>query len=186
MKIGYYVSMHAEILENPVIPKCRDILDAYKTPILLLRAKNNGLLVPPYIVSDNAKDIEFEIGFPMLIFPVNPFSNGSYRIVHSEGSLYRTMNSLSMNHKYPICAESLNGPIYAIKVLFGCVKYPLLMEMASKIFCDFRLPVFQLIVQIINGKPYLCGLVPLCAEDVNLSDLEFLSTKVEEAEIRVG
>jgi hypothetical protein len=38
MKTGYYVSLHAEILDNAVIPTSENILDSNRPPILLLRA----------------------------------------------------------------------------------------------------------------------------------------------------
>ena len=186
MKIGYYVSMHAEVLGNPVIPTCQDILDAYKTPILLLRAQKKGIRISPYIVSDNVKDIEFEINLPMLIFPLNPFSNGGFRIVHSEGSLYRAVRSLGMNGKYPVCAEYLLGPLESVRSLLGYVGNPLLQEMAKGVYAEFRLPVSQLVAQIVEGEPYLCNVMPVHPEELTTSDLEILSKRVEDVERQFG
>ena len=38
MKTGYYVSLHAETLEDDVIPSSVNIIDANRVPILLVRA----------------------------------------------------------------------------------------------------------------------------------------------------
>ncbi len=186
MKIGYYVSMHAEVLGNSVIPTCQDILDVYKTPILLLRAGKRGMRVTPHIVSDNVKDIEFEVSLPMVIFPLNPFSNGGYKVVHSEGSLYRAVRSFGMNGKYPVCAEYLLGSLESTKFLFGSVENPLLQEMAAEVYAEFRLPVFQLLAQIVEGQPYLCNVLPMHPEELTASDMEILSKRVEDAEIQFG
>ena len=50
MKTGYYVSMHAEILGNRVIPSCENIIDSSRTPILLLRAAKAGVPTLPFLV----------------------------------------------------------------------------------------------------------------------------------------
>ena len=186
MKIGYYVSMHAEIMGNAVIPTCQDILDAYKTPILLLRAMKRGMCISPHIVSDNVKDIEFEIDLPMLIFPLNPFSNGGYKVVHSEGSLYRAVRSLGMNGKYPVCAEYLLGSLETTRSLFGNGENPLLQDLAKEVYAEFRLPVFQLLAQIVEGQPYLCNVMPVHPEELTASDLKILSKRVEDAERQFG
>ena len=186
MKIGYYVSMHAEVLGDPVIPTCQDILDAYKTPILLLRAKKRGMRISPYIVSDNVKDIEFEISLPMLIFPLNPFSNGGFKVVYSEGSLYRAVRSLGMNGKYPVCAEYLLGPLESVRSLLGYVENPLLQETAKGVYAEFKLPVFQLVTQIVEGETYLCNVMPVHPEELTTSDLETLSKRVEDVEKQFG
>jgi len=182
MKIGYYVSMHAEVLGNPVIPTCQDILDAYKTPIFLLRARKHGIRVSPHIVSDNVKDIEFETNLPMLIFPLNPFSNGGFKIVHSEGSLYRAMRGLGMNGKYPVCAEHLLGPLESTKSLLGRSENPSLDEIVKVVYAEFRLPIFHLLAQIVDGEPYLCNLMPVHPDQLSTSDLHILSSRVEDVE----
>ncbi len=42
LKTGYYVSMHAEVLGNRVIPSCENIIDSSRTPVFLLRAAKAG------------------------------------------------------------------------------------------------------------------------------------------------
>ncbi len=186
MKIGYYVSMHAEVLGNSVIPTCKDILDVYKTPILLLRAGKRGIHVTPHIVSDNVKDIEFEVDLPMLVFPLNPFSNGGYRVVRSEGSLYRAVRCLGMNGKYPVCAEYLLGTLESDRFLFGSVGNPLLKDMAMEIYAEFRLPIFNLLAQIVEEQPYLCNVLPMHPEELTTPDIQILSERMEDAEKQFG
>src|SRR4030067_178743 len=73
MKTGYYVSLHAEILGNRVIPSSENIIDSSRTPILLLRAARAGIPTLPFIVTDSIKKIISEIGLPVVLYAVNPF-----------------------------------------------------------------------------------------------------------------
>src|SRR5271157_1436076 len=80
LKTGYYVSMHAEVLGNRVIPSCENIIDSSRTPILLLRAAKAGIPTLPVVVTDSVKKIIEEVGFPVLLFAVNPFIFDGYEI----------------------------------------------------------------------------------------------------------
>lgn len=178
MRMGYYVSMQAEVMGCPVIPSCQDSLDAYRTPILLLRARKAGLAISPYVVSDNVKDIMFEVNFPMILFPLHPASNGGYKVVHSEGSLYRAVRSLGMNQKYPVCAENLFGRLISVKSLLGAVDDSIVAGMATRVYEEFKLPIFRLIVQVVEQEPYLCNLAPVHPEELTPEDLRVLSERI--------
>ncbi|MGA2386059.1 MAG: RimK-like ATPgrasp N-terminal domain-containing protein, partial [Candidatus Bathyarchaeia archaeon] len=73
LKTGYYVSMHAEVLGNRVIPSCENIIDSSRTPVFLLRAAKAGVPTLPVVVTDSVKKIVDELGFPVLLFAINPF-----------------------------------------------------------------------------------------------------------------
>jgi len=178
MKMGYYVSMQAEVMGCPVIPRCQDSLDAYRTPVFLLRARKAGLAISPYVVSDNVKDIMFEVDLPMILFPLHPASNGGYKVVHSEGSLYRTVRSLGMNQKYPVCGENLFGRLVSAKSLLGHVGDPIVARMAARVYEEFKLPIFRLIVQVVEQEPYLCSLAPVPLEELTPEDLRVLSERI--------
>ena len=49
LKTGYYVSLHAEVLGNNVIPSCENIIDSSRTPILLLRAARAKIPTLPFL-----------------------------------------------------------------------------------------------------------------------------------------
>ena len=118
MKTGYYVSMHAEILGNNVIPSCENIIDSSRTPILLLRAAKAGVPTLPFLVTDSVKKITTEIGYPVIVFAVNPFIYDGYKIANNKSSLYRAMKSLGMNYKFAVCAQPLKGN-FTVKSFFG-------------------------------------------------------------------
>jgi hypothetical protein len=106
LKTGYYVSMHAEILGNHVIPSCADIIDSSRTPILLLRAAKAGVPTLPSVVTDSVKKIVTEIGFPVMLVAVNQFIYDGYKIAQNKSALYRAMKSL-YNYKFAVCAQPL-------------------------------------------------------------------------------
>ncbi len=57
MKTGHYISLHAEILGNTVIPTSENIVGTNRTPILLLRAAKARIPKLPFIVTDSVKQI---------------------------------------------------------------------------------------------------------------------------------
>ena len=119
LKTGYYVSMHAEILGNRVIPSCENIIDSSRTPILLLRAAKAGVPTLPFLVTDSVKKITNELGFPVILFAVNPFIYDGYKVAHNKSALYRAMKSLGMNYKFAVCAQPIKGELFAVKTFFG-------------------------------------------------------------------
>src|SRR4030042_6609298 len=67
LKTGYYVSLHAEVLGNNVIPSCENIIDSSRTPILLLRAARAKIPTAPFLVTDSVKKIMTELKLPVVV-----------------------------------------------------------------------------------------------------------------------
>jgi hypothetical protein len=179
LKTGYYVSVHAEILGNPVIPKSENILDAYRTPILLLRASKSGIPTMPYVVTSSVRQIISEIGFPLVVFAVNPFSYDGFRTAKNRSALYRAMKSLGMNYKFDVCAQPLKGEIISFTSIFGkCQLKGSVAEISEKVYEVFKIPLCILHVQFVEGKVYLSGLQPLKNGQLNPQDLKVLSEEI--------
>jgi hypothetical protein len=180
MKTGYYVSMHAEILGNNVIPSCENILDSSRTPILLLRASKAGVPTLPFLVTDSVKKIATEIGYPTIVFAVNPFIYDGYRIAHNKSSLYRAMKSLGMNYKFAVCAQPLKGELVTVKSFFGKTTDQdfKTQEIAEKVYEIFKIPLCNLHIQKTRDKAYLCGLQPVGKEELTEKDLQLISKEV--------
>ncbi len=180
MKTGYYVSMHAEILGNNVIPSCENIIDSSRTPILLLRAARAGVPTLSFLVTDSVKKIAAEIGYPAIIFAVNPFIYDGYKIAQNKSSLYRAMKSLGMNYKFAVCAQPLKGELFTIKSFFGKTtnQEPKTQKIAEKIYSIFKIPVCKLHIQKSLDKAYLCGLQPVTKEELTEEDLQQISKEV--------
>jgi len=179
LKAGYYVSLHAEILGNPVVPSSENIIDAHRTPILLLRSSRAGIPTLPYVVTGSVKNIICEVDFPVIVFPVNPFMHDGFETAKNRSALYRTVKSLSMNYKFAVCAQPLRGEIVSCRSIFGkCELDRDLREISEKVYEAFRIPICKLHIQRIEREIYLCGLQPLKKEELLPSDLKLISEEI--------
>lgn len=179
MKTGYYVSLHAEILGNKVIPTSENILDTNRNPLLLLRAAKAGIPTLPFIVTDSVKKIINELGFPVVIFAVNPFIYEGYKTANNKSALYRAMKSLGMNYKFTVCAQPLKGKMLSFKSIFGkCNQDGEAKKIAEKVYDLFKIPLCTLHVQKAEEKAYLCGFQPAKKEELSAYDLEIISKEV--------
>jgi hypothetical protein len=178
MKTGYYVSLHAEILGNKVIPTSENILDSNRNPILLLRAAKAGIPTLPFLVTDSVKKIMTELGFPVVIFAVNPFIYDGYKTAKNKSALYRAVKSLGMNYKFAVCAQPLRGEMLSFKSFFGkCEQDEELNGISEKVYELFNIPVCKLHVQKVEKKVYLCGFQPIRKDELSPSDLKTISNE---------
>jgi hypothetical protein len=180
LKTGYYVSLHAEVLGSNVIPSCENIIDSGRTPILLLRASRAKIPTIPFVVTDSVKKIIEEIGFPTVVFAVNPFIYEGYQIAKNKSALYRAMKSLGMNYKFTVCAQPLKGELKSVKSVFGkcdnadeqiCV-------LTQKVYELFRIPLCKIHVQKTEDKAFLCGLEPLKETELSKADKNVISKEI--------
>jgi hypothetical protein len=180
LKTGYYVSLHAEILGNKIIPSCENIIDSSRTPILLLRASKAGVPTLPWLVTDSVKKIMVDLGFPIVVFAVNPFIYDGYKTANNRSALYRVMKSLGMNYKFAVCAQPLKGEMTTVKSFFGkCSDQDLQTQaICMRVYEEFKIPVCQLHVQKTVEKAYLCGLQPVSKEELSGQDLKLISKEV--------
>jgi len=180
LKTGYYVSMHAEILGNRVIPSCENIIDTSRTPILLLRASKAGVPTLPVVVTDSVKKIIVELGFPVLLFAVNPFIYDGYKIAANKSALYRAMKSLGMNYKFAVCAQPLKGELCTVKSFFGKTSDQNVQhqKIARDVYEIFKIPLCKLYIQKGVDKAYLSGLQPVNKEELSEKDLQIISKEV--------
>jgi hypothetical protein len=189
MKTGYYVSLHAEILGNRVIPSTENIVDAYRLPILLVRASKAGVPTLPYLVTDSVKQIMAEFTFPLVIFAVNPFSFKGFKIAQNRSALYRAVKSLSMNYRYAVCAQPLYGEMANYKSFFGkcdVADKENVDEISRKVYETFNIPVCKLHIQHVGGEAYLCGFQALEMEEISPSDLNVISSEIMEISEKGG
>ena len=179
MKTGYYVSLHAEVLGNAVIPSSENIIDASRTPILLLRAARAGIPTLPFVVTDSVKKIVSELNFPVAVFAVNPFIYDGYKIANNKSALYRAMKSLGMNYKFAVCAQPLKGKIISFKSFFGkCDQDEETKKISEKVYALFKIPICKLHVQKVEEKAYLSGLQPIGKDELSPSDLKAISKEI--------
>jgi hypothetical protein len=182
MKTGYYVSLHAETLEDPVIPSSVDIIDANRVPILLVRAAKAGIPTVPYLVTDSVKQIISEFSFPVVLFPVNPFSFNTLKTAKNRSALYRVFKSLSMTYKYAVCAQPLMGELVSFKSIFGkCESDAETRKISEKVYEQFKIPICRLYVQRVKGESFLSAFHPLQMEEILPVDVKAVSEIVFQA-----
>ena len=180
LKTGYYVSLHAEILGNNVIPSCENIIDSSRIPILLLRANKAKIPTIPFLVTDSAKKIMNEINLPTVIFAVNPFIHEGYQIAKNKSALYRALKSLGMNYKFTVCAQPLLGEILTVKSVFGKCQgqEEEVNNISTKIYELFKIPICTLHIQKTEQNIFLSGLEPLRETDLTKNDVDLISKEI--------
>ena len=180
LKTGYYVSLHAEVLGSNVIPSCENIIDSSRTPILLLRASRANIPTIPFVVTDNVKKIVEEVGFPTVVFAVNPFIYTGYQVAKNKSALYRAMKSLGMNYKFTVCAQPLKGEIRTVKSVFGKSegRDEQISAITQKVYELFKLPLCKLHIQKAEDKAFLCGLEPLKEIELSKADKDLISQEI--------
>ena len=180
LKTGYYVSLHAEVLGNNVIPSCENIIDSSRTPILLLRAKRAKIPTLPFLVTDSVKKIINELKLPVVVFAVNPFIYEGYQVAKNKSALYRALKSLGMNYKFTVCAQPLTGEMFTVKSFFGkCqIEDEQISAITEKVYQLFKIPICKVHVQKTEGKAFLCGLEPMKETELSKNDLKLISKEI--------
>jgi hypothetical protein len=180
LKTGYYVSLHAEVLGNNVIPSCENIIDSSRTPILLLRAKRAKIPTLPFLVTDSVKKIMTELKLPVVVFAVNPFIYEGYQVAKNKSALYRALKSLGMNYKFTVCAQPLAGEMFTVKSFLGKsqIEDEQISAITEKVYELFKIPICKVHVQKTEGKAFLCGLEPMKENELSKNDLELISKEI--------
>ena len=178
LKTGYYVSMHAEVLGNSVIPTSENIIDANRTPILLLKASKAGIPTMPHIVTSSINQMMTTFDFPVAVFAVNPFSYDGFKVAKNRSALYRAVRSLSMNYKFAVCVEPVKGTMSTIKSIFGECEATEFRDISRSVYYAFKIPICKLHVQRVDNTAHLCGLQPVRKEEITPSDLNIISEEI--------
>lgn len=170
MELPYYYSQDYENADSPIHPTCEEILDAYITPLFLEKAKQAGLKVPVYYISNGY----FEP--PILIDPVNPFLVKS-AIVRKTGREKSVARSMTRNHTYAICCQEIKEDsriVYFSSVLGWCnvKKYRVL---SFAVWNTFHIPLARVRLVIEgNGDMLLSDISPLPLESLNRTEKNHL------------
>lgn len=145
LRMGYYVSAHAETFGAEVTPSCMEIMDAYRNPLLIEKAKRHGLRTNNYRLVTSLRS---EIDAPVVMFAVNPFTNNSMKVVNSGSKLPGMIKRMSMGARFPVSVHPLTGEVKEIIQTFGESTDEETSEFAKKFYEVFNIPICKLIVQI--------------------------------------
>lgn len=163
LRMGYYVSAHAETYGVDVTPDCTEIMDAYRNPLLIEKAKRNGLQTSGYSLITKALD---DLNTPVMMFAVNPFTNNSMKIVSSSSKLGEMVKKMSMNARFPVSLHPVKGEVHEIVQMFGESTCEETNGFTKKFYKVFNIPICKLIVQIEDGNVILNHCEPATKKEV--------------------
>jgi hypothetical protein len=163
LRMGYYVSAHAETFGVEVTPNCTEIMDAYRNPLLIEKAKRHGLRTNYYRLITSLRS---EIDAPAVLFAVNPFTNNSMKVVDSGSKLPGMIKRMSMGARFPVSLHPLTGEVVEIIQIFGESTNEETSEFAKKFYEVFNIPICKLIVQIDDGGVVLNHCEPALKKEV--------------------
>ncbi|MCX9010330.1 MAG: RimK-like ATPgrasp N-terminal domain-containing protein [Candidatus Methanoperedens sp.] len=163
LRMGYYVSAHAETFGVDVTPNCTEIMDAYRNPLLIEKARRNGLPTNGYrLVTRSNGDLDT----PAMLLAVNPFTNNSMKIVRSSSRLAGMIKKMSMDARFPVSLHPVKGEVLEIVQMLGESTNSETSEFTGKFFEIFNIPICKLIVQIDDGNIILNHCEPAMKKEV--------------------
>jgi hypothetical protein len=163
LRMGYYVSAHAETFGVEVTPNCTEIMDAYRNPLLIEKARKNGIRTNEYRLITSAKS---EINAPAVLFAVNPFTNNSMKVVDSGSKLPGMIKRMSMGARFPVSLHPLTGEVLEIIQMFGESTNEETSVFTKRFYEVFNIPICKLVVQIDDGGVVLNHCEPATKKEV--------------------
>jgi len=163
LRMGYYVSAHAETFGVEVTPNCTEIMDAYRNPLLMEKARRNGIRTNEYRLITTAKS---EINAPAVLFAVNPFTNNSMKVVDSTSNLPGMIKKMSMGARFPVSLHPLTGDVLEIIQMFGESTNEETCGFTKRFYEVFNIPICKLVVQIDDGGVVLNHCEPAMKKEV--------------------
>ncbi|MFH2128895.1 MAG: hypothetical protein ABIK68_00865 [bacterium] len=175
LELPYYISQDYEHSNRPIHPTCAEMLDAYISPLLLEKAKLNGLDIPDYYISNGY----FEP--PVVIDPINPFTIKS-RVILKNGRENSIGKSMTRNFTYAICCQEIppRSRVVYTRAVLGWSLSRQFREISRLIWEHFRIPLakIRLIVKPDN-KILLSDISPLPLESLGSKERKYLEEHVQ-------
>lgn len=136
LELPYYVSQDYENEQKPVRPTCKEMLDAYITPLFLEKARLHGLPTPEFYISNGY----FEP--PVVVDPINPFMTKA-RTVLSPGRQESTARSMTRNFTYAICCQDIpaGAKVQHFRAVLGWTTARKFLAQAEPIWDIFHIPL---------------------------------------------
>ncbi|HEY9245444.1 MAG TPA: RimK-like ATPgrasp N-terminal domain-containing protein, partial [Candidatus Methanoperedens sp.] len=141
LRMGYYVSAHAETFGVDVTPSCTEIMDAYRNPLLIEKAKKHGLDASGYRLIIRPKE---DLDAPALLFAVNPFTYNSMKVVKSGTRLAGMIKRMSRDARYPVSLHPVTGEVKEIIQMFGDSTNEETRDFTRQFFEVFNIPICKL------------------------------------------
>ena len=172
---GYYLSLEMKANGRDIHPTCSEIIDGYVVPIFLEKAKQAGLKVPQYYITNSY----FEP--PVVVDSINPFMTRRSVVLktrHQE----RIAKSLTRNFTYAICCQELpaGSRIGNFRSILGWSTKPRYIELSQSVWQVFRIPLVTVRTLILpDGEIMLSGLLPLPFNRLTPRERRYIEGQVE-------
>ena len=163
LKMGYYVSAHAEIYGVKVTPSCTEIMDAYRNPLLISKANLNGIRTS----KSSLTTLPHSNSCPSLLFAVSPFTYNSMKVVNTDSKLIEMVKKMSMGGRFPVSIHQLTGKVVEVVQVFGESNNKDLLNFTKKFYEVFNIPICKLVVQIDDNGIALCHCEPALKKEVD-------------------
>jgi len=173
---GYYASQEIELSRRPISPTCKQMLDAYITPLMLQKARREGISVPDHYITNGY----FEP--PAIVDTINPFMY-RHSLVLKQGHVERVARSLTRNFKYAICCQEIpaDAKVGFFRQILGSTQVAKYRDLAQAIWTKLGIPLAEArIVTLTNGDILLSDLSPLPYSKLSKRELQQIEEQVEE------
>jgi len=171
---GYYISLDLERADKRIHPTCKEILDAYVTPLLLEKAKLSGLLIPEYYITNGY----FEP--PVILDTINPFMQRS-SVILKAGHRGWLAKSMTRNYTYAVCCQELpdGSQVRHFRSILGWCSSRRFRELSESIWQLFHIPLAKVRVIVTeNGGVLLSDISQLPFERLSALELSYLRERI--------
>jgi hypothetical protein len=143
LREAYYRSLDSALCGRQLLPSSLDALDAFLTPLTLLKASLAGIPVPPHRLVDDA----FSVTPPALVLAINAFQ-AKYRVVNDSQTLAAVVAELSHRHSAPVVIETLaaGDTVREFLAFKGEARAESDRALAARFFSVFHVPMAKLVV----------------------------------------
>jgi hypothetical protein len=174
LSAAYYVSQDHENEGKPILPTCKEMLDAYVPPLFLEKAELAQVAVPQYYISNGF----FEP--PVIVDPINPFTLKG-RIVLKPGRVKSIARSLTRSNTYAVCCQELppGSRVAYFHSILGWSAQASYRGLSQVVWDVFRIPLARVrVVRLENDENLLSDISPLFFEDLGARELDYLEERV--------
>lgn len=170
----YYRSQDVENSGVEVHPTCKEMLDAYVTPVFLEKAKLAELPIPEYYITNSY----FEP--PVVVDPINPFMTKS-RIVLKANRRESVARSMTRNFTYAMCCQDIppGAKVVYFRAVLGWCAARKYRAAAESIWRVFRIPIARVRVLELADKSFLFSdISPLPFEKLHKREVDHIGKLV--------
>lgn len=170
----YYSILHHELEGTPILPSSRVILDAYVVPLSLERAKQGGIPVCDWGISQGY------VPLPVILYGLNYFATTSdFFVVDDNTRAKEVIKHITNIGKYPFCYQKLDegATVHSCIGIFGkttdhCTR---ISDMAKKVYELFSIPLVTMVFVKTKDEYRLSSLAPTRYSQLSLEERTLLS-----------